>query len=68
VLLAVAGDDLEVTSQGRLELTYLAQTVQVIHGALPISGRQPVSVQARACRVSKFLALSLTRMADLCLL
>jgi hypothetical protein len=38
--------DLEVTLQGRLELTCVPQAVQVIHGALPISSRQPVSVQA----------------------
>jgi hypothetical protein len=30
VLLAVAGDDLEVTPQGRLELRRVAQAVQVI--------------------------------------
>ena len=34
VLLAVAGDDLEVTSQGRLELAPVTQAVQVIHGVL----------------------------------
>jgi hypothetical protein len=62
VLLAVAGNDLEVTSQGRLELRYVAQSAQFIHGAVPISSRQPVSVQAWACRVPKFLALSLTGM------
>jgi hypothetical protein len=60
VLLAIADDDIEVTSQGRLELRCVAQTVQVIHGALPISSRQSVSVQAWACRMPKFLALSVT--------
>jgi len=41
VLLAIVGDDLEVTAQGRLDQCYVAQTVQVIHGALsPSSGRR----------------------------
>ena len=41
VLLAIAGDELEVTAQGRLDQCYVAQTVQVIHGALSLSsGRQ----------------------------
>jgi hypothetical protein len=39
MLLAVAGDDLKVTLQSRLELTSVSQTVQVIHGALFISSR-----------------------------
>ena len=56
VLLAVAGDDLEVTSQGRLERTRVAQTVQVIHGALqsPAVNRQafrlgPAEYQESLC-------------------
>ena len=37
VLLAIAGDELEVTAQGRLDQCYVAQTVPVIHGALSLS-------------------------------
>ena len=46
MLLAIAGDELEVTSQGRLDQLFVAETVQVVHGALSISSRQRVSVQA----------------------
>jgi hypothetical protein len=59
VLPAVTGHDLEVTAQGRLELTRVAQTVKVTHGALPIFSRQLVRVQARAWPVP-FLMLSVT--------
>jgi hypothetical protein len=45
MLLAIAGDELEVTSQGRLDQLFVAQTVQVIHGALSISSCQWVRVQ-----------------------
>jgi hypothetical protein len=45
VLLAVVGDELEVTSQGRVDLRYVAQTVQVIHGALSFSSGRRASVQ-----------------------
>jgi hypothetical protein len=62
VLLAVAGNDLEVTLEGRLELTSVTQTVRVVHGALPISSRQSLSVQTSGRRVPKFLALSVTGM------
>ena len=45
VLLAIVGDEFEVTSQGRLDQLFVAETVQVVHGALSISSRQWVSVQ-----------------------
>ena len=34
VLLAIADDEFEVTSQSRLDQLFVAQTVQVVHGAL----------------------------------
>jgi len=39
------GDELEVTLQGRLDLRYVAQTAQVIHGALSFSSGRLASVQ-----------------------
>lgn len=37
VLLAIGGDEFEVTSQGRLDQLLVAETVQVVLGALPVS-------------------------------
>jgi hypothetical protein len=36
VLLAIADDEFEVTPQGRLDQLFVAQAVQVVHGALSI--------------------------------
>ena len=46
VLLAIAGDEFEVTPQGRLDQLFVAQTVQVVQVALSISSRQWIIVQA----------------------
>jgi hypothetical protein len=63
VLLAIADDEFEVTSQGRLDQLFVAQTVQVVHSALSISSRQWVNVQALGpAEYEKSLPLSVTGM------
>ena len=63
VLLAIADDEFEVTSQGRLDQLFVAETVQVVHGALSISSRQWVSVQVLSLPSTKNpLPLSVTGM------
>jgi len=62
VLLAITGDELEVTSQGRLDQLFVTQAIQVVHCAPPVSSRQWVSVQARGLPATKALSLSVTGM------
>jgi hypothetical protein len=56
VLLAIVGEEFEVTSQSRLDQLFVAQTVQVVHGALSISSRQWIIVQALGLPSTKILA------------